>query len=175
MKHHRQFIMCVEAARLKNTIWVNSVFAVLSIFNLVSTDWVDHKILLYLWFSDCRWSGCRKLLVDIFPAKAFFFFLRTVSNCNFQSWDRNRADFDLLHIWLIFYAWMFPIYEGEYCASTRQWVCLVGLQDLPRNRHVSLRWPHNGLVASLSFRYKTHNYETLHLVYLLGDKKIQHG
>ena len=32
----RQFIMCVEAARLKNTIWVNSVFAVLSVFNLVS-------------------------------------------------------------------------------------------------------------------------------------------
>ena len=33
---HRQFIMCVEAAKLKNTIWVNSVFAVLSVFNLVS-------------------------------------------------------------------------------------------------------------------------------------------
>ena len=48
MKHHRQFIMCVEAARLKNTIWVNSVFAVLSVFNLVSEDWVDHKIHLYL-------------------------------------------------------------------------------------------------------------------------------
>ena len=28
--------MCVEAAKLKNTIWVNSVFAVLSVFNLVS-------------------------------------------------------------------------------------------------------------------------------------------
>ena len=28
--------MCVEAARLKNAIWVNSVFAVLSVFNLVS-------------------------------------------------------------------------------------------------------------------------------------------
>jgi len=50
----RQFIMCVEAARLKNTIWVNSVFAVLSIFNLVSIVlplasefvWLAYKIYL---------------------------------------------------------------------------------------------------------------------------------
>ena len=106
--------------------------------------------------------GVENYLLISFPRKPLFvFFVRTVSNCNFQSWDRNRADFDLLHIWLIFYAWMFPIYEGEYCASTRQWVCLVGLQDLPRNRHVSLCWPHNGLVASVSFRYKTHNFDTL--------------
>jgi len=50
----RQFIMCVEAARLKNTIWVNSVFAVLSVFNLVSIVlplasefvWLAYKIYL---------------------------------------------------------------------------------------------------------------------------------
>jgi len=50
----RQFIMCVEAARLKNTIWVNSVFSVLSVFNLVSIVlplasefvWLAYKIYL---------------------------------------------------------------------------------------------------------------------------------
>ena len=37
--------MCVEAARLKNTIWVNSVFAVLSVFNLVSYCDGDNDII----------------------------------------------------------------------------------------------------------------------------------
>ena len=42
---HRQFIMCVEAARLKNTIWVNSVFAVLSVFNLVSRGHGNYRVI----------------------------------------------------------------------------------------------------------------------------------
>ena len=42
---NRQFIMCVEAARLKNTIWVNSVFAVLSVFNLVRSGGVDNDVI----------------------------------------------------------------------------------------------------------------------------------
>ena len=88
MNDHRQFIMCVEAARLKNTIWVNSVFAVLSVFNLVSTDWVDHKILLYLRFSDCRWSRCWKLLVDLLNT---FVFLQEL----LQSIDLKVTDLDL--------------------------------------------------------------------------------
>jgi hypothetical protein len=32
----RQFILCVEAVRLTDTIWVTSIFSVLSVFNLVS-------------------------------------------------------------------------------------------------------------------------------------------
>ena len=35
---HRQFILCVEPARLNNTVWVTSVFFVLSVFNLVSLE-----------------------------------------------------------------------------------------------------------------------------------------
>lgn len=50
----RQFILCVEPARLNNTVWVTSVFFVLSVFNLVSIVlplasefvWLAYKIYL---------------------------------------------------------------------------------------------------------------------------------
>ena len=50
----RQFILCVEPSKLNHTIWVTSVFFILSVFNLVSIVlplasefvWLAYKIYL---------------------------------------------------------------------------------------------------------------------------------